>query len=395
MNYAETNDLEMTGREKTYPATFEKIIAGSAKVRDSRGIVRATSVPGDIWCDMASNDYLGLASDSQVIAAAAAELGRSGCSARASRVVCGTQLVHTLLEAALAGLTGFESALVFSSGYTANMAVLAALGRPGTHIFMDAHIHASLHDAAALSQAEVRLFAHNSVDEAEQFLQEAAGAPCVLVVEGVYSVLGDAADVAAFHALAVRYDALLVVDEAHSLGVRGGGRGQSFESGVAGSQHVILSTSLGKSCGSMGGALICSDDLRDYFVNTARSFIFDTALAPAQAAAALAAVQIIAAEGENLTAQLRANAEFLCAELGIEPAAGAVQSMPVPAGADVAAEISRKLAERGIAVACFRPPAVPDGVSRLRFTAHANTPRPELKRALQEIKAVLADTKGI
>lgn len=369
--------------------SFETIIRSSAKVRQVRGLNRQTRRAQDIWCDLASNDYVGLAQDPRVIEAGCESLQVHGASARASRVVCGTLPEHERLEASLAELTGSESGLAFSSGYTANLAVVMALGRPGTQVLMDSHVHASLHDAAKLSAAQVTLFDHQHYDQLETLLQRAAGQPCLIVVEGVYSVLGDAADMVRLHELAVAYDALVLLDESHSLGVRGDGRGLAAEVGLAGSSHLLVTSSLGKSLGSMGGVVLGSAEIRDYLVNAARTFIFDTGLAPVSAATAECAARIISQEGKELTQRLFAHARLVSDRLGIELSAGAVQSLPVTAGSAYAAAVSASLEKQGVLAGCFRPPSVPDGVARLRFTAHAHTPRPVLEDALDVIEREL------
>lgn len=367
------------------PHAFNPLLTRSARVRSRRGRERATQPITGIWCDLASNDYLGLSKDPRVIDAAHCALDKWGTSARASRVVTGTTLAHQEAEQALADLTGAESALIFSSGYTANLAVLAALGRPGTSLLMDEHIHASLHDGARLSTARVTLFEHNNLVHLHQCLDQQEGKPTLIITEGIFSVLGDSAPVKELLDLATAYGALLIVDESHSVGVLGHGAGRCHEAGIAGANNLIITASLGKALGSMGGAILGPAEFRDYWVNTARTFIFDTALAPANAVAASRAARIIADEGNSLTRQLFSNAAHISKALGLNQSSGAVQSLPMRAGSAATAKLVQELLAAGVAVGCFRPPAVPDGISRLRFTACADIEKGTLDQALNLI----------
>lgn len=345
-------------------------------VRARRDRVRKTIVPPPSAADFASNDYLGLAADQRLVQAADAALQEYGVGASASRVVTGTHPEHMRLEKNLAELTGAGAALVFSSGYTANVGALTALGGPGCTIALDAHCHASLHDAARLSRAQFFTFAHNDVAAAQRILAERNTPRALVVTESIFSVLGDRAPVAQLHALAVAHDALCVVDEAHGIGVAGNGSGLVAECGLAGDDHIVLTATLSKALGSQGGAVIGSDLVREHIVNDARAFIFDTALAPSLAAAAACAVQIIGAEPERI-ARLHQTAAAIAALIDCPQTAGAVQSLPM-ASASAASAAANRFSQRKVLVGCFRPPSVPDGVSRLRFTARANTSAAEL-----------------
>ncbi|WP_249010622.1 8-amino-7-oxononanoate synthase [Conexibacter sp. DBS9H8] len=349
-------------------------LADAAAERERLGRVRSTDsarnpeTHGGL-IDLASNDYLGLAGDPRLRAAAARALDRFGTSARASRVVTGTMAVHEELEGELCALTGAPTALVFSSGYTANLAVLTALGDPDTLLITDAHIHASLIDAARLSRSPVAICPHGDLSALAEALAGRRESRAIVVVESIYSVLGDACDLAATAALCAQHGAWLVVDEAHGIGVAGAGRGAVWAAGLAGADHVIVTATLSKALGSQGGAILGSAALREHLINTARSFIFDTGLAPAAAAAAAEACRVIAAEPERVVA-LHQVAAAIARAAGIEVAAGAVQSICV-GEPEVAFNAARCLQESGIIVGCFRPPSVPDGISRLRLTARA------------------------
>lgn len=319
--------------------------------------------------DLASNDYLGLASDARLRDAAIDATIRFGTGARASRVVTGTTAAHAELEDALARLTGQPACLSFSSGYTANLGILTALGSPDTLLITDAHIHASLIDAARLSGSQVQICRHRDLDQLQDMLRARRQPRAVVAVESIYSVLGDATDLAATADLCAEHDALLIVDEAHAIGVAGAGRGAVRAAGLAGADHVAITATLSKALGSQGGAVLGSQALREHLVNTARSFIFDTALAPAAAAAATAACSVIAAEPERVD-ELHRVGDAIAKAAGIKRADGAVQSIEV-GSPEAALAAAQRLYEAGVVVGCFRPPSVPDGISRLRLAAKA------------------------
>src|SRR5580700_6290977 len=326
------------------PTAVREWLTRAADQRSRSGTVRTTDprrhprVNGGLL-DLASNDYLGLAGDPRLAAAAAAATRRFGTGAGASRVVTGTTDSHAEAEHELAVLTGQPSCLVFSSGYTANIGIVTALGDPGTLLVSDAHVHASLIDGARLSRSPVEICPHRDLDALDRLLRTRAQPRAVVVIESVYSVLGDAADIARTAAICSEHNALLIVDEAHGIGVAGGGRGAVHAAGLAGAEHVVVTATLSKALGSQGGAVLGSELLREHLVNTARTFIFDTALAPAAAAAAAEACRVITAEPERVR-ELHRIATTIAAAAGIERAVGAVQSIPVgtPENALAAAE---------------------------------------------------------
>lgn len=387
------------------PETWERWLGGRARVRAARGLHRVESNRGQL-VDLASNDYLGLGAHPAVRAAAGEAAARHGAGAAASRVATGTLAVHTALEEALCDYTGRAAALVFSSGYTANLGVLQALGGPGSHFILDAHAHASLIDGARLSGARVATAAHNDLDAARALLEANRDSPApaprvALVLESVYSVLGDAADLAAAGALCTEFGALLLIDEAHSLAATHTGSALRA-AGLAGAGHVIATATLSKALGAQGGVVLLGGEaaglLREHLVNTARTFLFDTALVPAAAGAALAALELADAQ---LLGRLGRNAALVHDTLAavpqlsgrIERGAGAVHSITM-ADAAIAVRTAAALRARGIAVACFRPPSVPDGISRLRITAHANHHRRELLAALHTIAATILEEES-
>jgi 7-keto-8-aminopelargonate synthetase and related enzymes len=369
--------------------TMQDWLVDAARVRERRGTVRHTRAAPVGLLDLASNDYLGLSRDPRLAAAASAATERFGTGARASRVVTGTLAVHADLERALCELTGHDAALAFSSGYTANLGVLTALGGPDTLLITDQHIHASLIDAARLSRSPVIAVPHGDLGTLRGALAARTQTRAIVVVESVYSVLGDAADLRTTADLCVEFDALLVVDEAHGIGVLGRGRGGVHAAGLARADHVVVTATLSKALGAQGGAVLGSALLREHLVNSSRSFIFDTGLAPSCAAAAAAACSIIAEEPERVAA-LHRIADLVASALGVERAAGPVQSVMVGAP-DTAWRVAERAREAGVLVGCFRPPSVPDGVSRLRLTAHAVADPDEVKRAATLLRTLIGE----
>ncbi|MBO3138383.1 aminotransferase class I/II-fold pyridoxal phosphate-dependent enzyme, partial [Dermatophilus congolensis] len=304
-------------------------VQGRHLVRQRRGWVRAAGPAAVVRTDLSSNDYLGLSRDPRVCAAARDAVERFGAGARASRVVSGTSLAHVECEQAVGELVGQPSVLLFSSGYTANLGVVSALAGPGTLLVVDEHVHASVMDAARLGRAELVVTPHGDVGAVARVLRERKVRRALVVVESVYSVLGDAAD-------------------------------------------VVVTGTCSKALGSQGGFVAGPEVLRDHVVNTARSFIFDTGLAPACAAAAARAARIVAGSPE-LVAGLHVRADAVARICGVRRAPGAVQSVPV-GDASVAVELAGRVAQRGVGVGCFRPPSVPDGVSRLRLSVDGSVP---------------------
>lgn len=360
-----------------------------ANARAQLGLRRRTVANRDNLVDLASNDYLGLSRDPRVVAAATDAVRRFGAGSRASRLVTGTLNVHVDLERALCELTGQPAALVFSSGYAANTGLLTALGDADTLIISDQHVHASLVDGARLSRSPVVIADHNQVDHVERLLEERTQRRAIVVVESIYSVLGDHAPLKELAAACQLHGAMLVVDEAHGLGVAGRGRGLAHQEGLAGHPNVILTVTLSKSLGAQGGAVLGSELLRDHLVNAARPFIFDTALAPASAAAAAEACRIIRDE-PHLAERLHMRGEVIARALGVKHALAAVQSVPIDSP-ELALRAADTLRDRGILVGCFRPPSVPDGISRLRLTARANVELQEVHVAVSEVRRVMAE----
>ncbi|TQL56774.1 8-amino-7-oxononanoate synthase [Oryzihumus leptocrescens] len=337
--------------------------------------------------DLAGNDYLGLLHRPDVIASAVAAARQYGGGAGASRLVTGSLDLHERLERELADLTGSAAALVFSTGYAANLGAVTALTDADTLIVSDAHVHASLIDAARLSRAQVAVAAHNDLADVERLLRDRSQRRAVVVVESVYSVLGDAAPLVELADLAGRHDAVLLVDEAHGLGVVGErGEGLAAALGLTGLDHVVLTATLSKSLAAQGGAVLGHPAVREHLANTARTFIYDTGLAPAAAGAALGALRALRHDPE-LPPRVRANAATLAEACGVDAPAGAVLSVPMPGPHEALAAVE-EAAGHGIRIGCFRPPSTPDGTSRLRLTAHAHHTRDELALAAKVLREV-------
>jgi len=356
--------------------SWDEWLAERAAAREAAGLTRRLRprAADDGTIDLAGNDYLGLAGDPRVRAAAAAAAQEYGAGAGASRLVTGTFDLHATLEAELAEWLGHEAALVFSTGYHANLGVITALADKDARVISDAHVHASLIDAIRLSRASVDVVPHNDVEAFRAALAStgstSGSARTLVVVESIYSVLGDAAPLVELADLCAEAGALLVVDEAHGVGVHGPGLVASL--GLSGRPHVVVTATLSKSLGAQGGAVLGSAALREHLVNTARPFIFDTGLAPAATAGALEALRVMRAE-PALGQRVLARVSDLAATLGVTPPAGAVLSVPMPSPQAALAAQAACL-EGGLRVACFRPPSVPDGISRLRITVNAGVP---------------------
>ncbi|OXM75230.1 MULTISPECIES: 8-amino-7-oxononanoate synthase [Amycolatopsis] len=370
--------------------------AGQRAAREAAGLHRVLRprAAGDEAIDLANNDYLGLSGHPDVRRAAAEAALVWGAGAGASRLVTGTTTLHAELERELAGFTGRAAALVFSTGYHANLSVVTALADRDTVIVSDAHVHASLIDAARLSRAVIRVVPHNDVTAVRDALAAAGGRRALVLTESIFSVLGDAAPLAELAETCAAHGALLVVDEAHGLGVAGdGGRGLLHGLGLHDHPHVVMTATLSKSLGAMGGAVLGSAALIDHLVNRARPFIFDTGLAPAPAAGALAALRVLRGQ-PGLPSRIHERGAALADRLGVPRSAGAVLSVPMPSPRIALAAQARALAT-GVRVGCFRPPSVPDGVSRLRITTHAGLDEMSWERAVGIVAAVAAEHRQL
>lgn len=327
---------------------------------------------GQKLINLASNDYLGLASDERVVGAACEALRRYGVGAGASRLLAGNFSIHEELEAALAEFKRAEAALVFSSGYATNVGVLAALATPRDHLYLDELVHASLHDGARLSGANVQRFRHADANDLERRLRENSSRGArIVVTDGVFSMDGDLAPLPDLVEVCERYDALLVVDDAHGTGVIGlGGRGTAAHFGLEKRVPVQIGT-LSKALGVQGGFVAGSRELIQFLIQRARSFIYSTGIAPALATAALESLRI--AESEEWRRKTIAHhREMLARSLQAKgyTVAGQLEAplMLVMCGeAETALELALTLEGAGVYAPAIRPPTVPRGTSRIRL----------------------------
>ncbi len=336
---------------------------------------------------LSSNNYLGLANHPALTQAAQAALERCGCGAGASRLISGSMELHHELEDRLARLKHTQAALVFPTGYQANVGTLSALMEPGDTILSDALNHASIIDGCRLSRASTLVFRHNDVDHAAELLASCSGAGQRLIVtDSVFSMDGDIAPLAELSRLARRHDAWLMVDEAHATGVFGPhGGGVVEELGLSAAIEIQMGT-LGKALGGFGAYVAGSRQLIDWLVNRARSFVYTTALPPSVAATAVAALDIVAQEPQRRR-QLWDNTAFLAEQLaGLGYSLGQTRSQILPliigdAGQTMA--LAAALLERGIFAQGIRPPTVPVGASRIRVTPMATHTRQDMQDAVE------------
>ncbi|MGW0776702.1 8-amino-7-oxononanoate synthase [Streptomyces sp. NPDC002835] len=366
-------------------------IDDESRRREHAGLVRTLrprAADSDLL-DLASNDYLGLTRHPEVTEGAARAARRWGAGATGSRLVTGSTELHAELEDELADFCGFEAALVLSSGYAANLAAVTALSGRDALVVSDAGNHASVVDGCRLSRAETAVVPHADVAAVRKTLGAHPGRRALVVTDSVFSVDGDAAPLPGLADACREHGAALVVDDAHGLGVLGdGGRGGLDAAGLAGAAGTVATLTLSKSLGSQGGAVLGPARVIDHLVNTARTFIFDTGLAPAAAGGALASLRVLRRE-PRLASRAREVAATLHRRLtdagltAARPDAAVVSvQAPSPGGALRWAADCRAA---GLVVGCFRPPSVPDGISRIRLTARADLTERQVDAALATI----------
>lgn len=376
-------------RVDTDPLAWLADVAAQRRDAGLRRTLRARP-PVGAEVDLASNDYLGLSQHPAVIDGGVAALRTWGAGSTGSRLVTGNTELHETFEHALADFVGAESALVFSSGYTANLGAVVALSGPGSLVVSDALTHASLVDACRLSRARVVVSPHNDVAAVDAALAARDEKRAVVVTDSVFSADGTLAPIRALHDVCRRHGALLLVDEAHGLGVRGeGGRGLLHEVGLAGAPDVVMTTTLSKALGSQGGVVLGPGAVRAHLIDAARPFIFDTGLAPAAVGAAHSALQLLVEEPWRARRVLHRAAE-LAAMCGVDDVPASAVVSVILGDPDVAVAAAAACLDRGIRVGCFRPPTVPAGTSRLRLTARASLTDDEMAAARQAFDEVLS-----
>jgi glycine C-acetyltransferase/8-amino-7-oxononanoate synthase len=339
---------------------------------------------------LCSNNYLGLAGHPRVREAAAGAAIRWGAGSGASRLISGGMGPHRALEERLAEFKGYESALLFGSGYLANTGAIAALAGEDEVVFSDELNHASIIDGCRLARAETFVYRHCDLEHLAWGLRAAGGRAALIVTDGLFSMDGDRAPLEGLLGLAERHRCRLMVDEAHATGTIGpGGRGTVADAGLSGEVDLVIGT-LGKALGSYG-AYACADaDVVEYLVNTARSLIFSTALPPPSVAAADEALALLE-DGPEMVQRLGVNAAVLREAIeaeGLPVGRSDSQIVPVEVGDSAQAmRLSEALLEHGVFAQGIRPPTVPEGTARLRFTAMATHDPRALQRAARVLGA--------
>ena len=334
------------------------------------------------------NDYLNLSQHPKIIAAAIAATERYGIGAGASRLVTGNHPLYAELEERLARLKGSEAACVFGSGYLANTGIVPVLVGPDDLIVLDELSHACLHAGAKLSGAKIHLYRHANAAHVQTLLaaHRAETKRALIATDGVFSMDGDLAPLAELADIARRFDAWLLSDDAHGLGVVGGGRGSTFAvGGIAGGPEVPLQMgTLSKAVGTYGGYLCASQPVIDLMRTRARTFIYSTGLPPPVVAAAIAALDVIETEPGYVAEPLRKARQFTRA-LNLPEAQSAI--VPVIVGeTEAALSASELLREEGFLVVAIRPPTVPAGTARLRFAFTAQHPDAEIERLADAVR---------
>jgi glycine C-acetyltransferase/8-amino-7-oxononanoate synthase len=386
----------------------EQWIAGELATLSDAGLERVpvayegtgdtVSSGGASLLNFSSNDYLGLSRHPRVQAAAVEAINRYGAGATASRLVTGTLTCHEELESRLAILKGYPAALVFGSGYAANVGMISALMGRGDHIILDRLAHASLVDASVLSRARVHRFHHNDPDHARSLCRACpAGAKRLIVTESVFSMDGDLAPVPDLAAVAGAEGAMMLVDEAHATGIFGpGGAGLVRQAGAESRVNLSMGT-LSKALGGLGGFVACSGEMRSWFIHKARSFIYSTALPPAMAGAALGALDVLH-ESPGMGGELLAKAARFRQQLragGLDTGNSQSQIIPVMVGDNGrAVRLHRRLRDQGILAIAIRPPTVPRGTARLRLSVRLDHPDTMLEEVAGRIVAA-ARAEGV
>lgn len=334
------------------------------------------TLDGRSLLNLATNDYLGLHGDPRLAEAASQAASRCGMGSGGSRLICGTTPAHEEAETALAAFHGAEAALTFSSGYAAGVGVIAALAGRGDRLYLDRLCHASLYDGARLSGARLDRFRHDDLAHLRGLLERDSGQSgrALVVSDAVFSMDGDRADVAALADLCRSHGALFLLDEAHSMAVLGpGGRGLAAAADLPPEDVLVLGT-LGKAFGLAGAYVVCTREVREYLVNTCRPFIFSTA-PPAPLAAAVACSVAIAATLDDRRAYLADLSERfrqVLHGLGYGTLNSSTQIVPLVTKTPQAAlNLSNALREHGVLAPAVRPPTVPQGASRVRFSLSA------------------------
>jgi 8-amino-7-oxononanoate synthase len=397
MGHCAVNDFNLELKNRLDAVREQKLFRELRRVDSAQG--PHIEIGGKTFLNFSSNDYLGLANDPVLKEAAIKAVEKFGVGAGASRLICGSLAPFHQLEETLADFKRTEAALTFSTGYATAIGTICALLGKNDVIILDKLVHASIVDAAKLSGAKLRVFAHNNLNDLEDKLKWAADQSrhsslvtrhILIVTESIFSMDGDAAPLCEIVTLKEKYGAWLMVDEAHATGIIGeNGRGLADKLGVGGQIEIQMGT-LGKALGASGGYICGSRALIDYLVNRARSFIFSTAPVPAAAAAATAAIQFVqSGEGERRQKQLWERVAELQSQIANRKSQIPGVIIPILIGDESkAVEAASKLRERNIFVPAIRYPTVARGKARLRVTltaSHSADDVATLIRALEQI----------
>ncbi|MDM7983435.1 MAG: 8-amino-7-oxononanoate synthase [Maricaulis sp.] len=346
---------------------------------------------GQTYVNFCSNDYLGLANDPRVIKAAQDATARYGAGSGASRLVTGGHHLLFELERRLARLKGTEDCIVFGSGYLANLAIAPALLGVGDLVLVDELAHACIHAGAELSRAQIRKFRHNDLDHLRELLdtERSAYRHAMIMTDGVFSMDGDFAPLPEMLALADRYDAWTLVDDAHAVGVVGDGKGSSAYFEPQATAPLQMGT-LSKALGSYGGYLCASHTVCELLRTRARPLVFTTALPPPSIGAALAALDIVESDAKRRERPLELAKRF-CAAVGLPVPVSPI--VPVLLGSEARAlDASARLQDQGFLVTAIRPPTVPRGTARLRITFSATHTEADIDQLAQGVRLILQET---
>jgi len=379
-------------------------ITGKGLLRQTRlvdgPVSRAVIIGGEEKLLFCSNDYLGLANNNEVKEAALRAVAEYGVGAGASRLVSGTMALHEALEERIRSFKKAPAALLFNSGYCANMGVITALAERGTEIFSDRLNHASIIDGALLSRARLRRYPHNDVNALEGLLKGSRAERKIIITEGVFSMDGDAAPLSEIIGLLEPYNAFLYLDEAHATGTLGPtGRGTLEALGIpAGNPRIIEMGTLGKAFGSFGAFVTGSLALKKLLITKARTFIYTTALPPAQCAASLKAIDIVD-NNPALVRGLQEKASYMrraIKGLGLNIMNSSTQIIPILVGeAKRTMEISGAIFKMGVFIQGIRPPTVPEGRARLRLTVSAAHSEENIELALRVIRDCVVEEEKV
>ena len=372
---------------------------------------RYITLDGKKVLNLCSNNYLGLANDRRLEKAAISAIKKFGIASGASRLVSGSTVLHRALEEKLARFKKQEAALVYTSGYSANLGIISSIVGRGDIVFSDRLNHASIIDGIILSRAELVRYPHKDIEALDKLLNRppapaAAGSSRVprqkklIITDSVFSMDGDIAPIPELLRLAEKYDCLLMIDEAHATGVLGkNGRGALEHFGIKANERIIQMGTLSKALGGLGGFVCGSGELIDYLVNRSRSFIFSTSLPAALCASALKVIEIIEKDGA-LRQRLKENANFLrrgLKDMGFDTL-DSKDTAIIPVltkEPKLTMEFSRRLFTEGIFVQGIRPPTVSEGLCRLRITVMATHTKKDLEFTLAKFKELGTDTNSL